>query len=178
MRNQSVIDHKRGSTIQMKYITQYLVALILLVFSTFVTWYEGSAIRNDPWDWKYTAFFSKMLNGEVASSSDISQLDNFIYAAKFSPLTLYPTLILLSLSYIIFLSGYLLLKNNTKNIAIFFLLNCMFYVFSGIAVSDSSTIGGKYFSVTLLTLGFIHLLLAALFILKMRRKACKMESFT
>ncbi|MEN1970062.1 YjdJ family protein [Lentibacillus sp. N15] len=74
----------------MKYTIQYLVSLVLLVFSTLVTWYEGSAIREDPWNWKYTAFFSKMFNGEVANSSDISQLDHFIYAAKYSPI--YPTL--------------------------------------------------------------------------------------
>jgi Domain of unknown function (DUF4306) len=36
------------------------------------------------WEWQYSAFFSKMFNGEVTEHADISQLDHFIYAANIS----------------------------------------------------------------------------------------------
>lgn len=152
----------------MKYIVQYIVASILVVFSTFVAWYEGSAIRRDPWEWKYTAFFSEKFNGEITNASDISQLDHFIYAAKFNPL--FPTLIIISLSYILILSGYLLLRKDTKKLIIFLLSIAVIYVIFGIVVADSPTIGGSYFTVTFLTVGVINLILAVLLSLKINKE--------
>lgn len=149
----------------MKYIIQYSLALILLVFSTFAAWYEGSAIRENPWEWKYTTFFSKIFNGVIANNSDISQLDHFIYAAKFNPI--YPILMILSLSYILILSGYLLLKNDIKKMNIFLFSFGMIHVLLGITVSDSPTIGGKYFTVIFLTIGIVSWVLP---FLKMKKR--------
>ncbi|RLL48357.1 DUF4306 domain-containing protein [Oceanobacillus piezotolerans] len=69
----------------MKFVIKYLVGISVLLLSTFVTWYEGSYIRYNSYEWKYTAFFSKTFNGEIIHKSDISQLDYFIYAVKFYP---------------------------------------------------------------------------------------------
>jgi len=66
-------------------IIQFGLITILLLFSTVAAWYEGSAILDNPWEWKYSTPFSQMLYGEVQSDSDISQLDYFVYAAKFQP---------------------------------------------------------------------------------------------
>lgn len=158
----------------MKYIVQYILASILVVFSTCVTWYEGSAIRRDPWEWKYTAFFSKKFNGEISSSTDISQLDHFIYAAKFNPI--FPTLIIISLSYLLILSGYLLLRKDRKKLTIFLLSLVAIYVLFGIVVADSPTIGGRYFTVTFLTIGAINLVAAVLLSLKMKKGGLICES--
>lgn len=144
----------------MKYIIQYLLASILLFFSTLAAWYEGSAIRENPWEWKYTALFSKKFNGWIVNSSDISQLDHFIYAAKFHPT--YPILIILSLSYILILSGYLLFKNDIKKMVIFLFSFSIIHILLGIAVSDSPTIGGKYFTVIFLTIGIVSSVLSFL----------------
>lgn len=146
---------------------------MILMFSTFATWYEGSAIREDPWEWKYSTPFSKWLHGEVTDPSDISGLDHFIYAAKFSPL--YPTLILISLSYIIILSGYLLLKNNKRKLSVFLLLISVPYIISGISVSQSPTTGGTYFIITFLTVGIINLVLGLLIFLKTKNGTVQME---
>lgn len=154
--------------LSVKYIIQYSLASILLFFSTFAAWYEGSAIRENPWEWKYTAFFSKKFNGWIANSSDISQLDHFIYAAKFNPI--YPILMILSLSYILILSGYLLLKNDTNKMSIFLLSFGVIHVLLGIMVSDSPTIGGKYFTFTFLTIGIISLVLSFLKVMKRNGK--------
>ncbi|MDL4839489.1 DUF4306 domain-containing protein [Aquibacillus rhizosphaerae] len=78
----------------MKYIIQYLLALIVLFLSSLAAWYEGSAIRDNPWEWNNSTFFSTLLNGEIKDTADISQLDHFIYAAKFSPI--FPILIVCS----------------------------------------------------------------------------------
>ena len=58
---------------------------MLLIFSTGVALYEGSAILEDPWEWKYTAIFSQMKNGQVENVNDILPIDYFVYAAKFVP---------------------------------------------------------------------------------------------
>ncbi|WP_162880766.1 DUF4306 domain-containing protein [Paraliobacillus sediminis] len=117
-------------------------------------------LRNDPWEWKYTAIFSEKFNGEITNASDISQLDHFIYAAKFNPI--FPTLIILSLTYLLILSGYLLLRKDTKKVTIFLLSLVAIYVLFGIVVTDSPTIGGRYFTVTFLTIGAINLVAAVL----------------
>ncbi|WP_078433626.1 YjdJ family protein [Metabacillus halosaccharovorans] len=157
----------------MKYFTQFLIATMVMVFSTFSAWYEGSAIRDNPWEWKYTAYFSKLLNGEITSSADLSQLDHFIYAAKFSPI--YPSFIVLSLFYILILSGYLFLKSEMKRMRYFIFL-CIISFLIGVAVSDSPTIGGRYFSIIFTTLGIIHLALALSIYLKLKKKKGHIEN--
>lgn len=152
----------------MKYIIQYLSALILFIFSTFAAWYEGSAIRENPWEWKYTAFFSNINNAWIIDGSDISQLDHFIYAAKLYPV--YPILMVLSLSYLVILSGYLLLKNDTKKLNIFLFSFGFIQFLLGLMVSDSPTVGGKTFTVTLLTIGMISSVIPFLIMKKRYRK--------
>lgn len=159
----------------MKYAVQYLIALMLLAFSTFIAWYEGSAIRDVPWEWKHTAFFSNVLNGQITNNSDISQLDYFIYAAKFHPV--YPILILFSLSYIVTLSGYLLFKNYIKRLTVFLSAISIIYVLLGLTIYSSPTVGAKYFTFVFLFNGLVNLSLATLFFLRMRKGTKKKGSF-
>lgn len=159
----------------MKYAVQFLIALMLLAFSTFIAWYEGSAIRDVPWEWKHTAFFSNVLNGQVTNNSDISQLDYFIYAAKFHPV--YPILILFSLSYIVTLSGYLLLKNYIKRLTVFLSVISMIYVLLGLTIYSSPTVGGKYLTFVFLFIGLVNLSLAILFFLRVRKGIKKKGNF-
>lgn len=71
-----------------------------MVFS-FCPWFEGSEILDEPWKWKYSAHFSQVSDDEVMDAHDISNLDHFVYAAKFKPL--FPFLMALTASYIIIL---------------------------------------------------------------------------
>ncbi|WP_226530245.1 YjdJ family protein [Metabacillus niabensis] len=157
----------------MKYLIQYLIAFMVMVFSMFAAWYEGSAIRENPWEWKYSAYFSKLLNGEITSRADLSQLDHFIYAAKFSPI--YPSFIILSLFYILTLSGYLLLKSDRKRMT-YYLFLCIITFLIGAIVTDSPTIGGRYFAKIFTSLGIIHLALAFLIYLKMKKRKGYLEN--
>ena len=151
----------------MKYVFQYLLALAILIFSTFASWYEGSAIRHHSFEWKYSAFFSKMFNGEIKSNTDISQLDHFIYAAKFSPS--FPILMLCSLSYLLIISSYLVLRKNTKALIISHLALSALYLLLGVLASDSPTIGGTYFTIVLLTISILNFVLSLLFFVKVKK---------
>ncbi|MFC3041459.1 YjdJ family protein [Virgibacillus xinjiangensis] len=151
----------------MKYVIQYLLAFGVLIFSTFAAWYEGSAIRFDSYEWKYSAYFSRMFNGEITNKTDISQLDHFIYAAKFSPA--FPILMVISLSYILMISSYLLLRKNTKSLIVSHLILSVLYLLLGVLTSNSPTAGGTYFTIVLLTIGILNVFLSLLFFLKVKK---------
>ena len=151
----------------MKYVIQYLVAFVVLIFSTFAAWYEGSAIRFNSYEWRYSAFFSKMFNGEITNRADISQLDHFIYAAKFSPT--FPILMVISLSYILMISSYLLLRKNTKSLIVSYLILSVLYLLLGFLTSNSPTAGGTYFTILLLTIGVLNFVLSLLFVVKCKK---------
>ncbi|MDI3410632.1 YjdJ family protein [Bacillus sonorensis] len=71
------------------YIVQFGTAAILFLFSALASWYQGSGLLNDPWEWKYSAKFTTLLYGadSIKDAGDISQLDFFVYAAKHTPTT-------------------------------------------------------------------------------------------
>lgn len=148
----------------LKYTVQYISAIILFIFSTFVAWYEGSAIRDNPWEWQYSAVFSKLFNGEVTSRADLSQLDHFIYAAKFNPI--FPVIMILSLSYLIILTTYLFFQRDTKKLVLIQLFLSAVYFSLGLNVSSSPTIGGTYFTIVFFIIAIMHLAMPALFYLK------------
>ncbi|GAQ19771.1 YjdJ [Oceanobacillus picturae] len=159
----------------MKYIVQYLVALMTLVISTFAAWYEGSTIRENPFEWKYSAVFSKWFNGEVNSVADISQLDHFIYAAKFSPV--FPVLMVCSVSYLIILGVYILFRKNAKTMIVIPLMVATLYVFLGALISESPTIGGSVFTIVFTAIGALYLILSLLFFIKIRKEEEIVESY-
>lgn len=101
----------------MKYVFQYLMAITILIISTFAAWYEGSSIRLNSFEWRYSAIFSKLFNGEIKNIADISELDHFVYAAKFSPT--FPILMVFSFSYLLMISSYLVLRKKNKSIDYF-----------------------------------------------------------
>lgn len=151
----------------MKSSIQFISSLLILIFSTFVAWYEGSTIRDNPWEWKHSAFFSKIFNGEITNSGDISQLDHFIYAAKFKPI--YPIFMILSLTYILILSAYLILKYNKRKLMVFhFCFGALFFILSA-AITDSPTIGGKYLTTVFIISSVINFILALVFYLKLKK---------
>lgn len=41
-----------------KIIIQFGVSSILLLFSTAVAWYEGSAILDNPWEWSFDTIYT------------------------------------------------------------------------------------------------------------------------
>jgi hypothetical protein len=134
-------------------IIQLILASLLLVFSTGAAWYEGSAIEEVPWEWKHTAIFSQMANGQVEDRNDILQIDYFVYAAKFAPT--FPLLMLVSATYLIILIGYTSLKRNRRVFKYFLSsIGALFLVLSDF-ISNSPTFGLKIFFVSFLVIGIL-----------------------
>ncbi|MGE7837403.1 YjdJ family protein [Viridibacillus arvi] len=125
----------------LRFFIQFVVVFLLFIFSTFFAWYEGSTILENPWEWKYSTPFSQLLNREILNASDISQLDYFIYAAKFQPT--FPVIMVISSLYLLILIGYYSFKKKYKWFAyyLFFLgggLSLLSYI-----IYHSTTLGGE-----------------------------------
>ncbi|MFJ8063878.1 YjdJ family protein [Psychrobacillus sp. NPDC096426] len=126
-----------------KYVLQIIVGIFTLVVSTFIAWYEGSAIIENSLEWKYSAPFTNLFNKEITNGYDISQLYYFVYAVKFQPL--FPTFMIVSILYILSVTGYYLIKSKSKWVIGFWaLIGLIMILFSGL-IFNSSTIGGSIF---------------------------------
>ena len=141
---------------------------MLFLFSALAAWYEGSNILQNSREWKYTAVFSQMINGEVLHSSDILLVDYFIYAAKFFPT--FPILMLLSGTHLILLIGYVLFKRSQKVFAGF--LSFMGILFLGISglVANSSINGLQTFFNLFLFIGMLLIVAALIRVFSVRTK--------
>jgi len=89
---------------------QLIIGIFILAVSTFIAWYEGSAIIDNSLEWKYSTPFTELFN------IDISQLDYFVYSAKFQPL--FPTIMMVCVLYILSVIGYYLIKRNPVGVNI------------------------------------------------------------
>ena len=139
---------------------QFAFALLVFLFSAIVSWYEGSEILNQPWEWRYSTPFSHMLYGEVLSERDISQLDHFIYAAKFKPA--FPAAMVVSGLYLLVLVGYYFLLVRQKQGKFFYFLFVIGggLLFISCIFINSSTKGGEIFHYIWLASGIICILAA------------------
>ncbi|WP_226669800.1 YjdJ family protein [Metabacillus litoralis] len=123
-----------------RFIIQFGIFSILFLFSTAASWYEGSAILNNPWEWKYSTPFTTFFYGGVNNQSDISQLDYFIYAFKFLPT--YPVIMVLSSMYLLILIGNYTLKKRKWFIYYLFFLSGGCFLVSYLTI-NSITVGGR-----------------------------------
>ncbi|PFG06346.1 YjdJ family protein [Bacillus sp. es.034] len=139
-----------------KYWSQIGIGLLVLGFSTLVSWYEGSALLDHSWEWRYSAPFSEMVHGSVTGSSDIVALDFFVYAAKFTPL--YPGMMIISTSYLFILIGFRLFKQT--GFRIFLALLGAIYITLGVIISSSPTAGGNTLFWLFLVVGLLMIVAA------------------
>ncbi|WP_398290505.1 DUF4306 domain-containing protein [Sporosarcina sp. NCCP-2716] len=122
--------------------------IFIFIFSTLASLYEGSEILNKPWDWKNTAIFSQLANGEVKNTSQVLFWDYFIYAAKFLPF--YPICMLISFFLIFFL---LILRIKNVSLKISFLILFSFISIGIMFFLSNSPTPGLY--LTSIILGII-----------------------
>ena len=126
-----------------KYIVQLVVGFLTLLGSTFVAWYEGSGIIENPWEWAYSTPFSKLFNIAVVNGREISQFDYFVYAAKFQPL--FPMIMVVSSLYIVgVMTIYLFKPYRQLAMILSGLTSGLLIVISGF-LFRASTDGGKVF---------------------------------
>ncbi|WHY97037.1 DUF4306 domain-containing protein [Peribacillus simplex] len=147
------------------HLLQMIIAALFLMVFTFCTWYEGSEILDRPWEWKYSTHFTQVNDDQAMEASDISNLDHFVYAAKFKPL--FPFLMVTIASYLTILTGYILFKRSIKKMVLFLLgLGVLFLISTGF-VSNSPTVGGEIFTAFFLIGGMIAIIGAALYYFRM-----------
>ncbi|MBW3114585.1 YjdJ family protein [Bacillus sp. MCCB 382] len=141
-----------------RYWSQLGVGLVVLVFSSMVSWYEGSALLEDPWEWRYSAPISEWMHGSVGGSNDISDLDFFIYAAKFSPL--FPAFMIISASYLIVLIGIRIFSRT--GIRILLVLFGLIELGLSFTLSTSPTAGGNLLTWLFLSVGLLMIILSGI----------------
>lgn len=126
-----------------KYLLRIITGILTLVVSTFIAWYEGSAIIENTLEWKHSTPFTSLFNREFTNGHDISQLDYFIYAAKFKPF--FPTIMIVSVLYILSVTGHFLAKRNSEwGIGFCGLIGFILLLFSSLFY-NSTTMGGSIF---------------------------------
>lgn len=157
----------------MKYIIQLTTCIFILIFSTFVALYEGSEVVHTPWEWGYSTPFSQLLNVKIVTGQEISQLDYFVYAAKYAPL--YPLLMLISIGYMGAVAFYALLKCRIEwgllwggTVGVLFLL-------LGMLLFGSTTTGGQLMSL-LMTIYGLTTVLFTIILFNKRKKHLKVSN--
>ncbi|WP_285769284.1 DUF4306 domain-containing protein [Peribacillus sp. SI8-4] len=139
------------------YMLQMIMGALFFILFSFCSWYEGSEILDNSWEWEYSTHFS----GNVSDADDISNLDYFVYAAKFKPL--FPVLMTLTASYMILLTGFRLFKSSRAKKAIFLSGLGALFLFSSAVLFHSPTVGGDIYQVIFLSGGMLLILAAALY---------------
>ncbi|MBD8038824.1 YjdJ family protein [Solibacillus sp. A46] len=130
-----------------KYALQIIIGILTFMVATYITWYEGSALINNSIEWKYSTPFTKLFNIEITTGQDISQLDYFVYAVKFQPL--FPTLMIVSILYILSVTGYYLIKSKSKwAIGFWGFIGFIMILFSSLTFNSSTTGGSVFFWIT------------------------------
>ncbi|PLT28858.1 DUF4306 domain-containing protein [Peribacillus deserti] len=147
-----------------RYSIQAGLACGVLLFCGLVSWYEGSALLDDPYDWKYTLFFTPLFQGgmeHVEGISEISQLDYFVYAAKYKPL--FPMIMLFVAFYLAILTGYKFLGKAKTAFSIFLLVLGVISSSLSIFILDSPTHGGELLSFVFICSGIGFLVAAGVY---------------
>ncbi|ALC92804.1 hypothetical protein AM500_13415 [Bacillus sp. FJAT-18017] len=125
----------------MRLVVQAGIGLIFLLFSTIAAWYEGSALVDSPSEWKHSTPFTQIFKTGFSDGRDISQLDYFVYAAKFHPI--FPVIMIVSCLYLLIVTGFYLFKNRDNLFSTYLFILGIIYVLAGLQISGSSTQGGR-----------------------------------
>ncbi|QTD40326.1 DUF4306 domain-containing protein [Sporosarcina sp. Te-1] len=132
-----------------------IISSIILLFSSFVSWYEGSALLTTSWEWEDTAIFTKMVKGTIDSPTAILPIDHFVFAAKFSPF--FPLLMLVSGFLLLWQAVSWLGKDNRLLMSIFYGFTLFSSIFVIFLVKDSPTNGLQMLSCFFLVLAALSL---------------------
>jgi len=57
-----------------KYMLQLIIGIFILAVSTFIAWYEGSAIIENSLEWKYSTPFTELFNIDITKPANSCQL--------------------------------------------------------------------------------------------------------
>lgn len=146
-----------------KKIVLYGSLSIIFVITLFFSWYEGSGIRDDTFEWGNSTPFTNFSKQSITNPSDISNLDHFVYAAKFNPI--YP--LIMTLSILLIVSIAMWNQSSIYSMTGLFILGLILILISILNYAPS-TIGGKYFVSTFIILGISYVTTSLFFLLRKR----------
>ncbi|WP_060666401.1 DUF4306 domain-containing protein [Bacillus sp. CHD6a] len=130
------------------------LAILFFFIATFASWYEGSELVDNSYEWKHTAVFTSWIHEGEVERETISQLDYFVYSIKFKPI--FPVIMMVSFIYMVFTLGINVLKSATKRNLFVSVLGVVLLIGAGV-ISSSPTSGAKVFILSLLVVGFFLL---------------------
>ncbi|WP_043933280.1 YjdJ family protein [Bacillus sp. EB01] len=139
----------------MRLAIQAGIGLIFLLFSTMASWYEGSALVDSPSEWKHSTPFTQIFKTSFSDGKDISQLDYFVYAAKFQPI--FPVIMIVSILYLFILAGLYFLKNRGNLFSLYLFILGIICVLAGLQLAGSSTQGGRILFYVFAASGLVNL---------------------
>lgn len=133
------------------------LAIMFFCIATFASWYEGSELIDNSFEWKHTAVFTSWIHDGEVERGNISQLDYFVYSIKFKPI--FPIIMLVSFIYMVFAIGQNLLKPGIKQNLFVSILGVILLVGAAL-LSGSPTSGAKVFMMSQLLVGILLIGLA------------------
>jgi cellobiose-specific phosphotransferase system component IIC len=155
-----------------RFIFQFGAASAVFLFSSLVAWYEGSALLDHPSEWRTSTPITQLVHGTVHVSSQISQWDFFVYAAKYEPT--FPMIMTVSGLYFLIFLGYYIFKKVRKWYAYYLFSISSFLFLLGYFCYESTTEGAQKMFVLFsgcglfcMLIGFINYLLATI---RMKRR--------
>lgn len=125
--------------------------------ATFASWYEGSELVDNSFEWEHTAVFTSWIHDGEVERGNISQLDYFVYSIKFKPI--FPIIMMVSLMYMVFAIGQKLLQPGIKQNIFISILGAILLTGAGL-ISGSPTSGAKVFMMSQLLVGTLLIALA------------------
>ncbi|WP_226679837.1 YjdJ family protein [Sutcliffiella horikoshii] len=140
------------------------LAIMLFCIATFASWYEGSELVDNSFEWKHTAVFTSWIHDGEIERGNISQLDYFVYSIKFKPI--FPIIMMVSFMYMVFAVGQKLLQPGIKQNIFMSILGVILLTGAGV-ISGSPTSGAKVFMMSQILGG--TLLIALAFFLQFRK---------
>jgi hypothetical protein len=142
----------------MKRMIPFGIACMFFCIAAFASWYEGSNLVENPFEWEHTAVITSWLHNADVERANISQFDYFIYSMKFKPI--YPIIMLLSFVYIILVLGQKLLKGK-KVLPFYVALIGIVLLIGSVFISGSPTEGARQMMMVLMLTGALLLILAS-----------------
>jgi hypothetical protein len=160
-----------------RFIFQFGAASAVFLFSSLVAWYEGSSLLDHPSEWPSSTPITRLIHGAVHGSSQISQWDFFVYAAKYEPT--FPMMMTVSGLYFLIFLGYYIFKKVRKWYAYYlFLISCSLFLLSYFCFESTTNGAQKMFvlfsgcGLFCMLIGLITYLMASI---RMRRMASGMD---
>ncbi|MGD6774823.1 MULTISPECIES: YjdJ family protein [Bacillaceae] len=133
------------------------LAIMFFCIATFASWYEGSELMDNSFEWKHTAVFTGWIHEGEVERENISQLDYFVYSIKFKPI--FPIIMMVSFIYMVFAIGQKLLQPGIKQNIFMSILGVILLAGAGL-LSGSPTSGAKVFMMSQLLIGTLLIGLA------------------